>query len=607
MAQEDGQEGMVERRGGWKSVVNFLAKGSARWAALVGVGLLIGTVCLVAENPGTVSQLRQQLLLKHAATRSAGAASTQAVRRSLSGTDLVHRAWDDVKKVKHSPQQLAAVSVDAEQPAGNSFSQFLAATSRSSRKAHASPTGSLASCADQCDANGYSSAVAGATAAKACVDVCLEEHDGQVQHTLATPAADSTSDQEDAASRLLAKVRSQMPGEQQQAITGKTMPGDLVGIASAFGVDSVSLPKAERAQLKKAMQLDDMIAAREAKDRAQLQTSWGVAVQDMRTLDAARLENAKSLSKATQRAVAENKATLALDASLLSAAAQYQKSLGKSASTSNVPVDAPKAELELEAARSARKRVQRAAVFAGEILSDEAMKWKTGNQLVERQLNAGTFVDPGSSVEGKFWSAVLKDASSMPKADAGKVRLAAMSDGKLLAMEKGDYSQQRKSMAKLATDVRDMQAVRAANAQIVAKHMAKMAAQKKADTQLLAAEARYQSTVTQIGGKSKLAGTAADLNGKILKDAQQARALQLAAQAGSAMAHRYGTAMASSVANEAMSALGKTGSADAAKQGAAHVTHEAHVKHTAHKKSATGALSGQQAVANAAQGWFSPY
>mmetsp|Transcript_49658 Transcript_49658/g.72902 ORF Transcript_49658/g.72902 Transcript_49658/m.72902 type:complete len:605 (+) Transcript_49658:494-2308(+) len=604
MAQEDGQEGMVERRGGWKSVVNFLTKGSARWAALVGVGLLVGTVCLVTENPGTVSQLRQQLLLKNA---GAGAASTQAVRRSLSGTDPVHRAWDDVKKVKHSPQQLAAVSVDDEQPAGNSFSQFLAATSRSSRKAHASPTGSLASCAGQCDANGYSSAVAGATAAKACVDVCLEEHGSQVQHTLATPAADSTSDQEDAASRLLAKVRSQMPGEQQQAITGKTMPGNLVGIASAFGVDSVSLPKAERAQLKKAMQLDNMIAAREAKDRAQLRTSWGVAVKDMRTLDAARLENAKSLSKATQRAVAENKATLALDASLLSAAAQYQKSLGKSASASNVPVDAPKAELELEAARSARKKVQRAAAFAGEILSDEAMKWKTGNQLVDRQLNAGTFVDPGSSVEGKFWSAVLKDASSMPKADAGKVRLAAMSDGKLLAMEKGDYSQQRKSMAKLATDVRDMQAARAANAQIVAKHMAKMAAQKKADTQLLAAEARYQSTVTQIGGKSKLAGTATDLNGKILKDAQQARALQLAAQAGSAMAHRYGTAMASSAANEAMSALGKTGSADAAKQGVAHVTHEAHVKHTAHKKGATGALSGEQAVANAAQGWFSPY
>jgi len=35
MAQEDGQEGMVERRGGWKSVVTFLTKGSARWAALV--------------------------------------------------------------------------------------------------------------------------------------------------------------------------------------------------------------------------------------------------------------------------------------------------------------------------------------------------------------------------------------------------------------------------------------------------------------------------------------------------------------------------------------------------------------------------------------------
>jgi len=403
----------------------------------------------------------------------------------------------------------------------------------------------VSSCASQCNANGYSSAVAGATAAKACVDVCLEEQGGKpaahvVQPVRSVPVSDSVSDPQDAASRLLAKVRSQMPGQPKKAIKGK-MPGNLAGIATAFGVDSASLPKADQLQLQKAMSIDTMIASREAKDRAQLKNSWSVAVKDMRTLDAARLENAKSLSKATQLAVAENKATLALDATLLSAAAQYRNSLGKAAKESKVPVDSPKAQVELEAARSARNTVQQAAAFAGEILSDEAMKWKTGSQLVERQLNSDSFVDPGSEVEGKFWSAVLKDASAMPKADAGKVRLAAMSDGKLLAMEKGKYSQQRKRMTKLATDVRDMQAARAANSQIVAKHMAKMAAQKQADTELLAAEARYQSTVTQIGGKSKIVSTAADLNDKILKDAQQARALQLASKAGSAMAHRYGS------------------------------------------------------------------
>ena len=42
------------------------------------------------------------------------------------------------------------------------------------------------------------------------------------------------------------------------------------------------------------------------------------------------------------------------------------------------------------------------------------MKWKNGNVLVQRQLNAPKFVDPGSDIETKFWAGALKDAAYMP-------------------------------------------------------------------------------------------------------------------------------------------------------------------------------------------------
>ena len=71
--------------GFWSGAKRFLTKGSTG-VLLVGVAVLAGTVCVVYENPGTVSKLRQQLLLKNG--QGVGA-KTRAVRRSLSGTDPV--------------------------------------------------------------------------------------------------------------------------------------------------------------------------------------------------------------------------------------------------------------------------------------------------------------------------------------------------------------------------------------------------------------------------------------------------------------------------------------------------------------------------------------
>jgi hypothetical protein len=629
-------QGQPPARGFWAGAKRFLTKGSTG-VLLVGVAVLVGTVCVVYEHPGTVSQLshlRQQLLLRNG--HGAGA-KTRAVRRSLSGTDPVHRAWDDVEKVKSRPQQLASVAVQgagqadgaAARGTGDSFAQFLAATSRSTKRPH--PVGgeaSVSSCASQCDANGYSAAVAGATAAKACVDVCLEEKGvkGPAAHPRArsAPVQESGSDQEDAAKRLLARVQAQIPGvaggETSPALASKALPGDLAGIATALGVEGASLPKAEQARLRSALRIDASIAAREHKDRALLKQTWETSISKMRTLDAARLENAKSLSKAASRAMSENSATMALDASVLTAAAKFRQDLGGQAGAGGLPVNAPKAEQQLESVRKAQKKVEQAAQFAGEILSDETIKWKNGDKLVKKQLNSPKFVDPGADVEGKFWSAVLKDADVMPTAEASKVRLAAMSDGKLVAMERQTFAQEREHMRDLGTDVRDMQAARAANAKLLADHMAKTAAQKQADTQLLAAEARYQATVSQLGGKSKIADKAPALNAKILRDAQQARALELAAQAGAAMERRYGGRMSSAAADQALTALGSGGggssssssvarsySKPAAAAAASSAGSSAHASHEAHRRKHASLSSGKAAVAKAATGWFSPY
>ena len=633
----EGEERKVEEsgpaaRGVCASVKAFLTKGSARWGVLVGVGLLVGVACVVYKNPrdiGTglrqMEKLRGKLLLHN--QLQAGAA-TQAMRRALSGTDPVHRERDDVKDLKSAlkPEDLASVSVH-NAGTGDSVAQFLSATSRSIHEAHAVVKGTAASCASQCDANGYAAAVAGTTAAQACVDVCLEEHGAKAQaparraRSAPAPASDSQSggsDQE-AAQRLLDQVRAQAPGSPAPAFPAGKLPGDLAGIVVGFGVQSASLPKAEQAKLKTALAMDETIAIREAKDRRQLKNSWDVAVKQMRTLDAARLDNAKSLAKATTRAVSENKAIESLDASVLSAAAQFEHNLGSAVKGSKLPVNAPKAEKQLESARAVQRRVEQAARLAGEILSDEGMKWKNGNELVQRQLNAPNFVDPGSDIEAKMWADVLKDAAYMPKADAGKVRLAAMSDGKLLAMQRDNYAQLRKRMKYLAEDVRESQAARAANAKILAHRTSKMAIQKRADSKLLAAEANYVSTVSKIGGKSKVATSASDLSSKILKDSQQARALQLVGQAGAMMAGRYGSV----VKDTDSAATGITGigadrsaaSLTASASGVASApeswfspTRTARLGHEEHKKQrGKGKLSGAQAVAAAAKGWFSPY
>ena len=78
-------------QGMWAATKRFLTKGNARWSALVGVALLVGTVYVVSENPGTVEQLRQQLLLKN----GKGAGQTQERR-----TDPEVGAGDKLMRVK---------------------------------------------------------------------------------------------------------------------------------------------------------------------------------------------------------------------------------------------------------------------------------------------------------------------------------------------------------------------------------------------------------------------------------------------------------------------------------------------------------------------------
>ena len=191
MVQEASHEedrGRVEvdsRKGFWGGIKSFLTRGSARWSVLVGICLLVGTVVLVTEHPHQVQQLRQQLLLKNAPNANN---QQQAVRQSIAGSDPILSSmgsWDDTQQVR--PQQLAAVKLhttakpatgDA-QASTDSFAEFHAPTSRSFRKHHNAGSAIESPCASQCDANGYSAAVAGPTAARACVDVCFLQRERQ--------------------------------------------------------------------------------------------------------------------------------------------------------------------------------------------------------------------------------------------------------------------------------------------------------------------------------------------------------------------------------------------------------------------------------------------
>jgi hypothetical protein len=330
---------------------NFLVKGSARWSFLLGVGLLAGVAYTVYTNKGAVRNLRQQYLLKDPLAVDP---DNQAVRRSLSGTDPVHREWDDVKSVHDAdinalrPQQLETAHVKGIRGTGDSLSQFLQATSRSSTRN--SDDGTVTSCASQCDANGYSAAVAGATAAKACLDVCLDEHKikgskafslpQQPQQARPSPIAKSAEPDDDFgyAKRLLEQIQSEAGNKQRENAMmmhdphslKSNLPKSFAGIVQAIGQENnwaawpQALPTKEQTHLQNAIDMDRKIASRETNDRAALKKGWNKAVVGMKTLDAARLENAQALSKATTRAVAESKATLALDKARVYLLYQYK-------------------------------------------------------------------------------------------------------------------------------------------------------------------------------------------------------------------------------------------------------------------------------------------
>ena len=88
---------------------------------------------------------------------------------------------------------------------------------------------------------------------------------------------------------MQAKVQAQATGQQPAGTTGQRfLPDNLAGIVSALGVSGSVLPKAQQQQLHRAVALDGAMQSREEFDRSQLRQSWGAAVRQMQTLDAAR-------------------------------------------------------------------------------------------------------------------------------------------------------------------------------------------------------------------------------------------------------------------------------------------------------------------------------
>ena len=98
-------------------------------------------------------------------------------------------------------------------------------------------------------------------------------------------------------------------------------------------------------------------------------------------------------------------------------------------------------------------------------------------------LGFARWVEPGQKIESQQWHQELDAAKLMSKNPASSVRVAAMSNGKLTGMERNEYSQHHSAAAKLSKDIKDMQAARAANAELLGSTMTKEAERKKADGQ----------------------------------------------------------------------------------------------------------------------------
>eukprot|EP00286_Rhodomonas_abbreviata_P005911 CAMPEP_0181325528 /NCGR_PEP_ID=MMETSP1101-20121128/20981_1 /TAXON_ID=46948 /ORGANISM="Rhodomonas abbreviata, Strain Caron Lab Isolate" /LENGTH=623 /DNA_ID=CAMNT_0023433857 /DNA_START=1 /DNA_END=1868 /DNA_ORIENTATION=+ len=554
------QEGTPQNKGVFAGFKSFFTEGSARWQTL-GVVLLIGVcVAIVTTNTNTIDNLRQNLLLKN--KDGAGDEKTHRIRAALSGVDPLHHEWDDVHHVKPTAAGLQARAATP-RASNTAWQTNLAASPRSSRNARRAQSNVdkiRSGCVKTCTANGYSPTVSGSTATKACVDVCLEEKGvrlggptsaldpGLSASSLQTLRSRSVhtrgrtnSGPMVAAQRLLARLQSGPSVGGPAGSKSRVPAGSTLGsIMQQLGVDTHKLPKKEAAGLMKAVQMDQVIRTKERNGRNSLRAEWEDAEKKMLTFEAARLTNAKNLAAAARKARKENEAKQQLDESLVMAAKNYEQSVGGN-SNKGLPVDASKAEKQLRLQQREASGLQAAEQRAGEIFKEEEELWANAKPLTQKQLQSAHWVMPGQRAQSAQWKAALAGANLMPKADAAAVRVAAMSNGRLVGMEESEYKANRAQTEKTMKELQGLTAARAANAELVKETMGKAAGKKAAEAHLLEAEGQFVSAGGKLSPQAMMVkGGPQALGSQVQRDEQEVQELEVAAHGAAVMLERYG-------------------------------------------------------------------
>ncbi|KAJ1474755.1 hypothetical protein T484DRAFT_1830981 [Baffinella frigidus] len=450
-------------------VRRFLTEGHARWTALAGVLFVVGVAAVVVDNPKEASQLRQQLrdreerwlqpaavLLLHNSGHRHGAAT--AIREHLSGS--FGTEWGDVRAVSHGSGQALLNSIET--------THGVSAVSGRGGRVHLSE-----GCGRTCDVEGYSLPSAGHSANKACIDVCLEGRGislAGVAGPLATLEKSAAQPRigrgggrggaMSAAQRLLAKL------QRGGAARGHTAGASLASVMHTQGVRPSHLPRADADTLERAEAADASISGKEARVRGALRQSYQGTVRQMRTYQAARLANAADLDKATASAKEHDAARIALDSSLVSAAAKYAAQAGPAAAGGGSLVDTAKATRDLGRARGEMGAEEAARGGAAKLLAEERELWKDSKAVVDRQLAARRWTQPGARVEQAQWAAELRHARGLPVRTAKKVQQADHSQGELAALERAAYRRQRKEAGQMSRELRGLHAARMANAQM---------------------------------------------------------------------------------------------------------------------------------------------
>jgi len=335
----------------------------------------------------------------------------------------------------------------------------------------------------------------------------------------------------------------------------------------ALGVHAHKMSQREGEALRKGVKMDSVIGEREERMGSGLEREWKNAEKSMLTVAAARLANAKNLAHAAAKAEEQNLAQERLDQSVVSAAESYAQTVG---SSQNLPVNAVKAQKQLAQAKANDAKLRATARTAEDIYGEEKELWENVRPLTAKQLASAHWVMPGEDTQEAQWRQTLDGAAAMAPEEGKEVRLAAMSNGKLLGMQKSAYERNRAATASMSKQLEDLEAARVANAELVHKTMAKAATKKAAEAKLLQAENSFVSAGGKLGPQAILTTsiTPQSLAADVQSDKEEVQALQGAARGARAMAKQYGEQLEEGV-GPLVSAASQSAEARAAKKRAA--------------------------------------